>query len=63
MQCLSESLVSCAGTGKLGTVGQCTADVIGLDWHTGMAEARQMLGSGRVLQGNVDPMMLFAPEV
>ena len=53
----------CTGTGKLGTVGQCTADVIGLDWHTGMADARQLLGSGRVLQGNVDPMILFAPEV
>ncbi len=53
----------CTGTGKLATVGQCTADVIGLDWHTGMADARQLLGSGRVLQGNVDPMILFAPEV
>ena len=52
-----------AGTGKLGLVGQCSADVIGLDWKTDMGEARQLLGRDRVLQGNVDPMILFAPEV
>jgi uroporphyrinogen decarboxylase len=42
---------------------RCTADVIGLDWHTEMHEARSALGWDRVLQGNVDPMLLFAPEV
>ena len=38
-----------------------SADVIGLDWNTGMASARETLGSTKV-QGNVDPMVLFAPE-
>ena len=56
-------VVTLAGTGKLGLVGQCTAEVIGLDWKTDMAEARQVLGKERVLQGNVDPLVLFAPEV
>ena len=44
-------------------VGQCSAEVVGLDWKTDMAEARRLLGRDRVLQGNVDPMILFAPEV
>lgn len=43
-------------------MGACTADVIGLDWHTEMHEARRQLGWDRVLQGNMDPMLLFAPE-
>jgi hypothetical protein len=53
----------CAGSGKLDRVAQCSADVIGLDWHTDMADARRQLGADRVLQGNMDPMLLFAPEV
>ena len=32
----------------------------GLDWNTSMAEAREVLGPDRVLQGNMDPMYLFA---
>jgi uroporphyrinogen decarboxylase len=51
------------GTGKLGLVGQSGADVVGLDWKTDMSEARQLLGRDTVLQGNMDPMILFAPEV
>ncbi|BDA40596.1 Uroporphyrinogen decarboxylase [Coccomyxa sp. Obi] len=50
------------GTGKLDRVAQCSADVIGLDWHTDMADARTQLGRERVLQGNMDPMLLFAPQ-
>lgn len=38
-----------------------SADVVGLDWSTDMASARKILGSRRV-QGNTDPMVLFAPE-
>jgi uroporphyrinogen decarboxylase len=51
------------GVGKLeGMKEGCTADVIGLDWSTSMAEARAVFGPDRVLQGNVDPMYLFASE-
>lgn len=46
------------GTGKLEVVAGSNADVIGLDWSTNMAVARQTLGSHKV-QGNVDPMILF----
>jgi uroporphyrinogen decarboxylase len=48
------------GVGKLHGLKQSSADVIGLDWNTSMAEARAILGPDRVLQGNMDPMYLFA---
>lgn len=40
----------------------CTADVLGLDWSTDMAEARSVFGAGSTLQGNVDPVTLFGTE-
>ena len=49
--------------GKLHRMAESTADVLGLDWSTDMAEARAVLGPERVLQGNVDPAVLFASEV
>jgi uroporphyrinogen decarboxylase len=37
-------------------------EVIGLDWTYSLAHARQMLqGTGKALQGNIDPNILFAP--
>ncbi|KAL3696733.1 hypothetical protein R1sor_010809 [Riccia sorocarpa] len=51
------------GTGKLHLLAEgCNADVIGLDWSTEMQEARKTFGTNRVLQGNVDPMVLFGSE-
>ena len=38
------------------------ADVIGVDWTVDMADARKRLGSDVTLQGNVDPVMLFASK-
>jgi len=50
------------GVGKLELITECSADVIGLDWNTSMSEARAVFGPDRVLQGNMDPMYLFADE-
>ena len=50
------------GAGKTAEVMMSTADVVGLDWNTSMAEARAAAGADRTLQGNVDPMVLFGPE-
>merc|ERR1719453_2495655 len=36
-----------------------TSDVVGLDWNQNCPEARSRAGESRVLQGNVDPMVLF----
>jgi uroporphyrinogen decarboxylase len=38
------------------------ADVIGLDWRTPLAEGWKAVGAGCAVQGNLDPIALFAPE-
>jgi uroporphyrinogen decarboxylase len=38
------------------------ADVIGLDWRTPLAEGWKAVGQGCAVQGNLDPIALFAPE-
>jgi uroporphyrinogen decarboxylase len=35
--------------------------VIGLDWRVDLASARERLGPGIAVQGNLDPVVLFAP--
>jgi uroporphyrinogen decarboxylase len=38
------------------------ADVIGLDWRTPLDEGWRALGYSCAVQGNLDPITLFAPE-
>jgi uroporphyrinogen decarboxylase len=38
------------------------ADVIGLDWRIPLSEGWKTLGPGCAVQGNLDPITLFAPE-
>ncbi len=38
------------------------ADVIGLDWRTDVETALKVLGNDAVVQGNLDPCLLFLPE-
>jgi uroporphyrinogen decarboxylase len=38
------------------------ADVIGLDWRTPLDEGWKAMGYGPAVQGNLDPITLFAPE-
>jgi len=47
--------------GKETLMRGCSADVVGLDWATDMGEARGVFGKKAVLQGNVDPQVLFGP--
>ena len=46
----------------LPTMLETGADVLGLDWRTPIDEARHLLGPGVALQGNLDPIALFAPQ-
>ena len=38
------------------------ADVIGLDWRTPLTEGWRAVGPGCAVQGNLDPITLFAPQ-
>ncbi|HPQ20701.1 MAG TPA: uroporphyrinogen decarboxylase [Saprospiraceae bacterium] len=38
------------------------ADVIGLDWNISPSQARDLLGREQVVQGNLDPCMLYADD-
>jgi len=49
------------GATLLRHVAQMSADVIGVDWRISLADARALLGSGKAVQGNLDPAALFAP--
>ncbi len=46
----------------LPTMRETGADVIGLDWRVPLDEGWRALGSGVAVQGNLDPITLFAPE-
>ncbi|MDE1175745.1 MAG: uroporphyrinogen decarboxylase [Edaphobacter sp.] len=46
----------------LPTMRETGADVIGLDWRIPLAEGWKAVGEGCAVQGNLDPIALFAPE-
>jgi uroporphyrinogen decarboxylase len=45
----------------LEALAEAGGDVVGLDWRTPLDAGRQRLGEGRAVQGNLDPVALFAP--
>jgi len=47
--------------GLLGQMAQTGADVIGLDWRQPLDEGWRAVGYGHAVQGNLDPITLFAP--
>ena len=44
----------------LGLMAEAGGEVIGVDWRIGLAEAWQIVGEDRGLQGNLDPLTLLA---
>jgi uroporphyrinogen decarboxylase len=51
------------GSGSmLDTVKLAGGDVMGLDWHINLGQARDILGPQFAVQGNLDPTVLFAPK-
>lgn len=40
-------------------MGKLNCATIGLDWNMDIAESRQLIGEGKVLQGNLDPCALY----
>jgi uroporphyrinogen decarboxylase len=47
--------------GLLGAMAATGADVIGLDWRQPLDQGWQAVGHARAVQGNLDPITLFAP--
>jgi uroporphyrinogen decarboxylase len=47
---------------RLHRLRETGADVFSLDWRVEMGFARQVLGADVPVQGNLDPVLLFAPE-
>ena len=47
--------------GMLELIRDAGGDVIGVDWRIRLDDARARLGDGVVIQGNLDPVALFAP--
>ena len=47
--------------GLLGEMAATGADVIGLDWRQPLDEGWRLVGHGHAVQGNLDPITLFAP--
>lgn len=48
-------------SGMLPLIKQAGGDVIGVDWRIDLAAAWQQLGDEVAVQGNLDPVVLFAP--
>ena len=48
-------------SGMLGLIKSSGSDVVGVDWRIDLREARRILGNEVVMQGNLDPVTLFAP--
>ena len=46
----------------LDIVKKAGGDVMGLDWHVNLGKARDILGTGIAVQGNLDPTVLYAPK-
>ena len=46
----------------LEAAGESGADVMGIDWRISLTDARRRLGVDQVVQGNLDPAVLFAPK-
>ena len=49
------------GGAWLEAIADCGADVVGVDWTVDLTAARAQVGDRVALQGNLDPMVLFAP--
>ncbi|HEY1348308.1 MAG TPA: uroporphyrinogen decarboxylase [Ktedonobacteraceae bacterium] len=47
--------------GMLDLINEAGGDVLGVDWRTSLERAWRTVGEGKAVQGNLDPVALFAP--
>jgi uroporphyrinogen decarboxylase len=48
------------GSTLMEAIAELDVDVVGVDWRSPLRSARQVLGPGKAVQGNLDPAALFA---
>ena len=48
--------------GMLDLIKQLPVDGFSIDWRTSISEARRILGPEKIIQGNLDPLILAGPE-
>lgn len=46
----------------LAQAAELDADVVGVDWSIGLGDAIDVVGTHRVVQGNLDPLVLLGPD-
>lgn len=49
-------------SGMLDAIAEAGSDVVGVDWRIELDRAWEIIGQDRAIQGNLDPIALFAPE-
>ncbi len=49
------------GATLMPAVAGLDVDVVGVDWRSELSQVRKILGTGKAVQGNLDPAALFAP--
>lgn len=48
-------------SGMLDVINEVGGDVLGVDWRTSLEHAWKVVGEQKAIQGNLDPVALFAP--
>ncbi len=55
-------IVFAKGVADMSALADLKCDVLGVDWTKDIGKIKQQIGAKKVLQGNLDPCVLFAPR-
>jgi uroporphyrinogen decarboxylase len=55
-------IVFAKGVGNMNSLADLKCDVLGVDWTKDIGAVKSEIGGRKVLQGNLDPCVLFAPK-
>lgn len=55
-------IVFAKGVSSYKNLAQLKCDVLGVDWVRNIGDVRDEIGGAKALQGNLDPIVLFAPQ-
>ena len=55
-------IVFAKGVSNMSSLADLKCDVLGVDWTKDIGKVKEQIGGRKVLQGNLDPCVLFAPK-